>query len=206
MAWLLDPVPVAWGRDYLRSLGLDVDRPLVGVNLNNEPFMQREAPELLKHVARSLDQLIDQHGATAVFMCNDVNETPSADKAASALIRNAMRRPERAIIVPNVYWSPQQMLSLIGCCRVTLSTRYHFCLFSALQGVPFIALQRSDKVSDLCEDLQWTFGIPIEVVTTPRLVDLYARVATERRIWTGLLKYGAAEMRQRARMNQCALD
>ena len=45
------------------------------------------------------------------------------------------------------------MMSLIANCRLTLGMRYHFCLFSALQDVPFVALQRSDKVADLCWDL-----------------------------------------------------
>lgn len=34
--------------------------------------------------------------------------------------------------------------------------RYQFCLFSALREVPFIAIQRSDKVSDLCWDIDWS--------------------------------------------------
>lgn len=206
MAWLLDPAPSAWGRDYLRTLEVDVERPLVGVNVNNEPFMQREAPRLLEDLGRFLDELVERHDATALFLCNDVNEGPTYDKAASAIVRGAMKRADRACLVPNRYWSPQQMLSMIGCCRVTVSTRYHFCLFSALQGVPFLALQRSDKVNDLCHDLGWTYGTPIHAATPSALLDLADDLERDRPTWTASLTRGSTEMRQRALKNHAALD
>jgi polysaccharide pyruvyl transferase WcaK-like protein len=206
MAWLLDPVATSWGREFLRQLGVDVNGLLIGVNVNNEPFMQREAPQLLADVGRFLDGLISGHGATALFLCNDVSEGPTYEKAASLVIRSTMRHADRAILVPNRYWSPQQMLSLVGCCRVTLSSRYHFCLFSALQGVPFIALQRSDKVNDLCSDLEWRWGTSIATATPAVLHALYEDVVERQPVWRTGLAQGAARMRQRALKNHEALD
>ncbi len=206
MAWLLDPVSSSWGREYLLCMGVDTEKPLVGVNVNNEPFMQRDAPELMENVARFLDELIENHEAMAVFFCNDVNEGGTYDKAASTRVRNSMRNADRTFLVPNQYWSPQQMLSLIACCRETISTRYHFCLFSALQGIPFIALQRSDKVKDLCWDLQWPYGIPIQAVNPSILLDLYNEIQREQPTGTVLLKNGLTLMRQRALKNHDALD
>lgn len=206
MAWLLDPVSSSWGREYLLRLGIDSERPLVGINVNNEPFMQREAPELLKHVAPFLDALIESHEAIGLFLCNDVNEGTSKDKAASTTVRNSMKNADRTFLVPNHYWSPQQMLSLIACCQATISTRYHFCLFSALQGIPFIALQRSDKVKDLCWDLQWPHGIPIRAANSSGLLDFYNEIQREEPTWTVLLKNGVTRMRRRALKNHDALD
>lgn len=206
MAWLLDPVSSSWGKQYLERLGIETEKPLVGVNVNNEPFMRREAPELLEHVGRFLDELIENHGANALFFCNDVNEGDTYDKAASTVVRGSMKHAERTFLVPNHYWSPQQMLSLIGCCRETISTRYHFCLFSAIQGIPFIALQRSDKVKDLCWDLQWPYGIPIKAVNPSTLLDLYGEIHREQPNGTVLLKNGLTHMRQRALQNHDALD
>lgn len=206
MAWLLDPVSSSWGREYLLSLGIDTERPLVGVNVNNEPFMQSAAPELLAHVGRFVDALIEDHEATALFFCNDVGEGGAYDKAASTIVRNSMKNADRTCLVPNHYWSPQQMLSLIACCRATISTRYHFCLFSALQGIPFIALQRSDKVKDLCWDLQWSHGMPIEAVTPSGLLDLYSEIERQQPAWTALLNNSFTQMRRRALKNHDALD
>lgn len=206
MAWLLDPVSFSWGREYLLRMGVDTEKPLVGVNVNNEPFMQRDAPELLENLARFLDELVGKHAATTLFFCNDVIEGATKDKAASTRVRNSMRNAERTFLVPNQYWSPQQMLSLIACCRWTISTRYHFCLFSVLQGIPFIALQRSDKVKDLCWDLQWPHGIAIQAVNPSTLLDLYNEIQREQTTATVLLKNGLTHMRQRALKNHDALD
>lgn len=206
MAWLLDPVSSSWGREYLLSLGVDTEQPLIGVNVNNEPFMQREAPQLLGHVAQFLDKLIENHEAMVLFLCNDSSEGGTYDRAASLAVRNSMKNAGRTFLVPNHYWSPQQMLSLIACCQATISTRYHFCLFSALQGIPFIALQRSDKVKDLCLDFQWPLGIPIRAVNPAALLDLYKDIQQEQSTWSALLRNSLTHMRQRAVKNHDALD
>jgi polysaccharide pyruvyl transferase WcaK-like protein len=168
--------------------------------------MQRDAPDFLEKVARFLDELIGKYAATPLFLCNDVIEGPSKDKAASIRVKSAMRNGDRTIMVPNEYWSPQQMLSLIACCRATVSTRYHFCLLSVLQGIPFIALQRSDKVKDLCVDLEWPYGVPIRAVDSWGLLDLYNEIQRDEHSWSGLLKDGLREMRHRALKNRETVD
>lgn len=206
MAWLLDPVSSAWGREYLSSLGIDPGRPLVGVNVNNESFMQRETPRLLEHVGQFLDDAIERHDVQPLFICNDVSDGSTYDMAASIAVRNSMRNAKRTFLIPNHYWAPQQVLSLIACCRATISTRYHFCLFSGLQETPFIALQRSDKVQDLCLDLQWPYGIPSRAVSASALVALYGEIERERASWTALLKSGVGSMHQNALKSHAVLD
>jgi polysaccharide pyruvyl transferase WcaK-like protein len=59
------------------------------------------------------------------------------------------------------------MMSIVACCTLTISMRYHFCMFSALQQVPFIAIERSTKLSDLCSDLDWPARVvPSELETS----------------------------------------
>ena len=168
--------------------------------------MQKQAPKLLERVGRFLDEVIESQEATALFFCNDVSEAGSSDKAAGAAVRGSMKNAARTFMVPNQYWSPQQMLSLIACCQATVSTRYHFCLFSALQGIPFIAIQRSDKVHDLCWDLQWPQGVPMSTADPAALLELYADIQRERSTWVSLLRKGSAHMRERALKNHDALD
>ena len=204
MAWLLDPVSSSWGREYLLSLGIDTEKPLIGINVNNEPFMQREAPDLLEQVGRFLDEFLKNHHATALFFCNDASEGITYDKAASATVRNSMKKTDETFLIPNHYWSPQQMLSLVACCQVTISTRYHFCLFSALQGIPFIALQRSDKVADLCWDLKWPHGLPIKCANCSKLLDHSNEIQKE--LSPVILRNSITTMRERALRNQDTLD
>jgi polysaccharide pyruvyl transferase WcaK-like protein len=141
-----------------------------------------------------------------LFICNDVSDGSTYDMAASMVVRNSMRNAKRTFVVPNHYWAPQQVLSLIACCRTTISTRYHFCLFSALQKTPFIALQRSDKVQDLCVDLQWPYGIHTQSVSASRLLALYDEIERERPRWNALLESGVGSMHRRALRSQDVLD
>jgi 2-oxo-4-hydroxy-4-carboxy-5-ureidoimidazoline decarboxylase len=81
-------------------------------------------------------------------------------------------RPERAAILPNDYRTPGQMMGLIGKCQLAIGMRYHFCLFAAIQGVPFLAIKRSDKVADLCEDLRWKHGAGLDQLTAEEFARL----------------------------------
>jgi polysaccharide pyruvyl transferase WcaK-like protein len=205
MAWLLDSVSPTWGQAYLRTLGVDAQRPLIGINVNAERFMAEQAPDLWDRVGSFLDELVAENEVTPVFLCNDASEGASYDKAASERVRASMKHADRTVVVPNQYWSPQQMLSLIACCRATVSTRYHFCLFSALQAVPFIALQRSDKVADLCLDLGWPYAVPIRTIEPSALLDLQQQIEREESLATRL-KQASIEMRQRAVRSRAVLD
>ncbi|HEY5866897.1 MAG TPA: polysaccharide pyruvyl transferase family protein, partial [Candidatus Tectomicrobia bacterium] len=96
---------------------------------------------------------------------------------------------------------------LIGCCHVTVGMRYHFCLFSALQNVPFIALKRSDKVADLCWDMDWLHGVSLNPLDDSVLVDMFKDIDKERILLCKKLQRQTKIMRERAlEKNGIALD
>jgi polysaccharide pyruvyl transferase WcaK-like protein len=97
-------------------------------------------------------------------------------------------------------------MSLIACCDATFSMRLHFCLFSALEGVPFVALKRSDKVADLCWDLGWPFGTDLAGLEAERLIELFEDM--EKRRPDALRELGARipSVRERAGANLLALE
>lgn len=205
LAWSLEPVSPDFGRQYLKRLGVNGDQPLFGVNVNNEGFVLEQAPHLFETIARGMDVLVEKYDAKILFLCNEVREDESFDKAAARQVLARMRHRDRAVFVPNEYWSPQQMLSLIGNCRATLSTRYHFCLFSALQGVPFIAIKRSDKVGDLCWDMNWPYEVSLSAAEAPRLLDMFSEIEVRRQSLVRSLGERVLLMRKRAFTNMAAL-
>jgi polysaccharide pyruvyl transferase WcaK-like protein len=154
-AWLIEPVKAEFGRDHLRRLNVDLQYPLIGVNLVNENSMLDQYPTMVDALAAALDELASKLDARIIFLASEVRGDATFDKAAAIQVIGRMTRANRAILAPNDYFSPREMMSIISCCDLTMSMRYHFCLFSALQGVPFIAIPRSDKVSDLCWDIDW---------------------------------------------------
>ncbi len=202
LAWMLREEPADFGRKYLERLGVDLNRFIVGVNVNGERFALKKEPELFEKLAAFLDAVIETSGATVLFLCNEVREEESFDKASHRKIIQRMKRGDRAVLVPNRYWSPREMLSLVGCCHQTISTRYHFCLFSALQKVPFIALKRSGKVDDLCWDTGWKYGTPLEDLSPSALFQMSAAIREERESLAGELEAVVFAMRRKAEENQ----
>jgi polysaccharide pyruvyl transferase WcaK-like protein len=205
LAWMLDPVSADEGRERLATLGVPADAFLVGVNVNIEQFVRAKRPNLLADLAGFLDRIVDVHDAHVIFLCNEVRDGETYDLAASRELISFMRRASRATIVPNEYWAPQTMLSLIACCRFTMSTRYHFCLFSALEGVPFLAVKRSDKVADLCDDADWRHGVGLDEVSVDRLLAVASDLAEQGPELADTLRTLRGTMRERALRNASAL-
>jgi polysaccharide pyruvyl transferase WcaK-like protein len=97
------------------------------------------------------------------------------------------------------------MLSLIACCRMTITSRYHFSLFSAVQKVPFLALKRSDKIDDLCWDLRWDYGVALGHLGDLSLAEMLSEMETKRASLVARLEENARKMRQRTLKNRVAI-
>ena len=155
-AWLIEPVTAEFGRDHLRRL-----QRRSRVSTDRRKSCEREldvrsAPQDGRCAGCSVGRTRLANWMPEYYSsANEVRGNSTFDKAAAIQVIGRMTRADRALLAPNVYFSPREMMSIIGCCDLTISMRYHFCLFSALQGVPFIAIERSDKVSDLCWDIDW---------------------------------------------------
>ena len=206
LAWLLEPAEKEFAKTEFEKKGIRGRGPTIGVNLIDEPYSRREVPELSKRVAEVLDFLVKEHEARIVFFCNDVREAEGFDKAANQNVRIQMRHGEGTHAVENRYWSPAQMMSMIGVCDYTMSMRYHFCLFSAVQGVPFLAMQRSDKVQDLCTQIDWQNGVRLKDFAVPLVAKLFSEMQRNKSELTESLNQQTAKMREQAKLNVRALD
>ena len=206
MAWLLDAVTVDFGRQQLHPFGISSDDSLIGVNINCEPSMLREQPRFFEIMGKMLDTLVEREKTRIVFLCNEVREDETFDKAASQKVMALMSHRDRTLLLPNRYWSPQQMLSVVGCCRATISTRYHFNLFSALQRVPFLALKRSDKVDDLCWDLGWSHGVALNEMDSSTLIEMLLDMMNRSSELASKLSLSTKQMQSRAVRNRVALE
>lgn len=206
MAWLLEPVSSDWGRQQLHSWGVSTTGRLIGVNLMNEKPVCERHPYLFETVAFFLDSLVENYDISILFLANDVHEIRGFDRSATLQTFAAMKHRDRTFLAPNEYWPPQRMMSLIANCYVTVSMRYHFCLFSALQGVPFIALKRSDKVADLCWDLDWSFGTNLDGLRVEELIALFETLESQRASAVNQLGVRIPVLRERAGRNTVALE
>jgi polysaccharide pyruvyl transferase WcaK-like protein len=206
MAWMLPPATTDFGRGHLGALHVRDDASIVGVNVNNEAVILEREPQFFETLASFLDDLIEARGVHVLFFCSEIRPDPEYDHASAQRVRAAMRHGPATTIFPNQYWSPQQLQSLIACCQLVLSTRYHVCLFSALQQVPFVALQRSDKVRDLCTDIEWPHGLTLGNIRSAALHEHAERIEREPAAARAHLLKMAEDRRQDSQKNQAALD
>jgi len=153
-AWLLSPqIDSEWANDTLRKSGASKGTLNIGVNLVNEIW--KDDVEMKKTWGRLLDRLIEKYNAQVFFFCNESRKGDYFDQAAATEVREGMRHP--SIMMPNRYYEPNEMISLLSCMQLTLSQRYHFTLFSILADVYPISIQRGQKMEGLNQELELPF-------------------------------------------------
>ena len=124
LAWLYEPGNdcTAWALSQWKLLGVDFNRPLIGVNVVREVWGNNTA--LYKNIALALDRVVEKHHAQIAFMCNEVRDGEYFDHAAALSVMDMMEAP--AIFLPNRYYHPNEMLGLLSQVGVSLSQRYHY--------------------------------------------------------------------------------
>lgn len=205
MAWLIQPASSEFGLQRLQSWKIDPQQPLIGINLVNENLIFDQHPEMVDALAQALDQLVTVRGARIIFLANEVRADPAFDVAPALKVISKMKHADRVFVAPIEYLAPRQMMSIVSRCMLTLSMRYHFCIFSALQHIPFIAILRSDKVSDLCWDLEWQAKVVPPTFTADEIVAHANRVLDEPQQTADFWKTTGTRMKARALGNVVAL-
>jgi polysaccharide pyruvyl transferase CsaB len=147
--------------------GLDTKRRLVGFSVR-EPGPA--APEMtIEHyhalLAHAADFLVDRNDVDIVFV---PMERKHLDLQQSHAVVAQMKHAARATVLKGEY-TPGQLLSLIGRFEFAVGMRLHFLIFTALQGVPFVALPYASKVGGFLEDLGLEMP-PLGQVSTGQLI------------------------------------
>jgi polysaccharide pyruvyl transferase WcaK-like protein len=150
-SWLYQPAGDfrCWAAELWTSLGIRLDEPLIVVNV----FCQSQGQlpsQSWQAIARTLDDLHAKESFQAAFFCNECRH-PGFDRSASEAVQSMMRAP--SIVVPNEYYSPAEVIALLGHATLALCQRYHFCISSVLAGTVAVNLGRAPKISALREEL-----------------------------------------------------
>ncbi len=204
LAWLIAPAGPAFGKQYLAKLGVNTDQPLIGVNIASELFT--ESPSLARSLAATLDTLISERNANVLFFAHDVTEAASGDLRAAQDVISTMKQGARARVLPNEYLTPRQFMSVINCCELAFGMRYHFCVYAALERVPFVAIQNTDKVVDLCDDMGWSSHVVAPTFDAAELTAHAAQLRAASNETNHLLSASVDKMRTLALKNADALN
>ena len=151
LAWLHAPISdrKAWASSRWKILGVDLSRPLIGVNVVSEVWKDNTA--LYQNLAIALDGIARDHDAQIAFMCNEVREGPYFDRAAALSVMGMMETSP--FLLPNHYYHPDEMIALLSHVDVTLSQRYHFTIESVMAGTVPVSFARGQKLAGLIEEL-----------------------------------------------------
>jgi polysaccharide pyruvyl transferase WcaK-like protein len=114
-------------------------------------------------LANAADFIVDRLNADIVFVPME-----KSDIQHSHAVVAQMERSQRAEILRRNY-SPQQILSLMGRFEFSVGMRLHFLIFSALQGVPFLALPYASKITGFIQDLEMEVP-PVQDIDAGRLL------------------------------------
>jgi polysaccharide pyruvyl transferase WcaK-like protein len=155
-----------WGAEMWTSLGIDLERPLLMANLVN--LVWRSRLDCKREIAKALDALSTQHGYQIAFFCNECRDGELFDRAAAEEVKSLMRSP--AVLVPNHYWSPDEVLGLTAHANVVVSQRYHFSVFAVLAGTVPVSILRGCKMRGLVEELGTPASCRIERVDSELLL------------------------------------
>ena len=151
-AWLYRPRRDLreWGAATWRGLGVDPEAPLLVANVVNEIWGARA--DLKAELAAALDRASRSRGLQVAFLCHEAREGEFFDRAAAESTRALMARP--AAVVPNLYYSPDEVLGLLAHAEVSLCGRYHFGIASVLAGCLPAVVVRSEKMRQLAGELE----------------------------------------------------
>ena len=125
---------------YLRGLG----KRLIGVNVVNEAWGGDVSYK--RSIAECIDRLVREDGYFPVFFCNEVREGEFYDQKAN--VETASMLNCEYGVLPPIYYSPCEMIDIMGSFSFVLSMRMHALIFSAIAGVPFSTVSRIDKVDN----------------------------------------------------------
>ncbi len=151
LGWLYTPRGdySSWGIATLLNLGLDLKKPIIGVNVVNEVW--GGASTAKEEIAEALDLVVEELSAQILFFCNETRKGEFFDSAAASHVSSAMKN--KSFILPNVYYHPDQMISLLSNTSATLSQRYHFTIESVLAGSVPVSFEKGQKMKTLIDEL-----------------------------------------------------
>ncbi len=176
-AWLYRPRRDLrdWGAATWQGLGIDPRRPLVVANVINEIWRDREPSRMA--FAAALDAVAARERAQIAFFCQEMREGEFFDLTAARETAARMRQP--AVIVPNLYYSPDEVLGLLAHASVTLAGRYHFVVASVLAGTVPVCVTRSEKMDGLLTELRLLPAGQIDAVDAETLATAIAAAIRE---------------------------
>lgn len=195
-ALLLSPETVS--QTMLKSEGLVQNKRIIGMSVREAGVAAPDIHEEHYHtlLANAADFMIERFEADILFIPMEPREF---DLQHSHAVISRMLRPQHASILKGNYTSGQ-LLTILSKCEFTVGMRLHFLIFSAIQGIPFVALPYSPKVAGFLDDLEIEMP-PINLVNEGRLLAYIDKSWDERKKLQERIKQILPALQKKAHAN-----
>lgn len=132
----------------LAALGVDLNRPIIGVSVISWTFPGSPNPDLERQKYISRITRFCSNSTANDFQVVIFNQVSS-----DLVVANEIRLAVSAVIVDQEDHDCSVFSSMIAQCDFFLASRFHSCIFALLGAVPCIALSYLPKTQGIMEDL-----------------------------------------------------
>lgn len=150
----------------LRGLGLEQDRPLIGLVPNMKVYERTEGigadNTYISLLTKLANQCIDRFDANILLAPNQINVPGNSapdDRFLCSMVVNRIQQRARCFVLRD-YLSSETIKAVLGQLDLLVSSRFHSLVFALSQGVPVIALGWSHKYQELLRE----FGLENSVI------------------------------------------
>ncbi|MPM37215.1 hypothetical protein SDC9_83822 [bioreactor metagenome] len=155
------------GRQILQENGLEGDKPIIGIAVRHWAGEQR----FMRVFAEAAFKLRKQYNAYIVFV---PLQFPADTKIAQEI---AFLMPDRTdTIILKEGYTTEEYVSLISNLDFLIGMRLHALVFSALAGVPFLAVSYDPKVDRFVKGMEGTVAGSIDKITSEDILRETARM------------------------------
>lgn len=168
--------------------------PVIGVNVVYEDW--RGCDDFYHGIAAELDEFAREIKAHTRFVCNEVRDEEFFDLPAARRVAGLMR--SETSIAPADWRPPLEAVAQLTGCDLAVSVRYHFSIFAALAGVPWIGFERGGKLRALATDFAAPLCGPMGEAPQGRLLKTLREAWQAREAIAARQQAALSELRDRA--------
>ncbi len=141
-----DPIPRALSIEILKNEGVDLSKPLLGVNVNLylDQWMvggekQLRKKEFVTVVSSAVKKAAAEAKIQPVMVC-----TNHGDLEITKELRDAV--DPGVAVLDNYRYNHHELMGMMGCMDLLVGMRLHACVLAAAMGVPVVSINYAPKV------------------------------------------------------------
>lgn len=142
------------GRQILKSMGCELNRPIVGVSPNMRVYERcagkGNANIYLRTLTEIINYCIEKHDVDIILQANEVFRKGEVtdDMYLCSLLASTVQAPHRCFMTRE-YLNAEESKALIGNFDYLIGSRFHSFVFALSQGIPSLAISWSHKYREL---------------------------------------------------------